>query len=156
MPTSTSEEELCINGMSFSRWAAPPGHKNKCMAGTAWLAKGGLNITRCEMAEAPGSCLIYVLSFAARPAGWPASGAASHLAPMHFTCDLPLPLTAHALHFYLYRRDSKWANSALVVTVQPADWAHLLPRHGPLAGMALQQEVRGPGCLGRAAVCPRG
>ncbi|PRW58781.1 proton phosphate symporter [Chlorella sorokiniana] len=38
------------------------------------------------------------------------------------------------------RRDSKWANSALVVTVQPADWEHLLPEHGPLAGMALQQE----------------
>lgn len=29
-----------------------------------------------------------------------------------------------------------------MVTVQPADWAHLLPEHGPLAGMALQQEVR--------------
>lgn len=26
--------------------------------------------------------------------------------------------------------------------MQPADWAHLLPEHGPLAGMALQQEVR--------------
>lgn len=40
------------------------------------------------------------------------------------------------------RRDSKWANSALVVTVQPGDWAHLEGAHGPLAGMALQQEVR--------------
>ncbi|KAI7842970.1 hypothetical protein COHA_003375 [Chlorella ohadii] len=38
------------------------------------------------------------------------------------------------------RRDSKWANSALVVTVQPSDWAHLLEAHGPLAGMVLQQE----------------
>ena len=116
--------------------------------------KARLNTTWREMAEAPGSCLIYVLSFAARPTGWPVSGVASHLAPLHFTCDLPLPLTAHALYFYVYRRDSKWANSALVVTVQPADWAHLLPRHGPLAGMALQQEVRGSGCWERAAVCP--
>lgn len=38
------------------------------------------------------------------------------------------------------RRDSKWANSALVAAVQPADWAHLTPAHGPLAGMALQQQ----------------
>lgn len=38
------------------------------------------------------------------------------------------------------RRDSKWANSALVVAVQPGDWAHLEAAHGPLAGMALQQE----------------
>ena len=40
------------------------------------------------------------------------------------------------------RRDSRWANSALVVEARPEDWAHLVPRHGPLAGMALQQEVR--------------
>lgn len=38
------------------------------------------------------------------------------------------------------RRNSKWANSALVAAVQPADWAHLLPAHGPLAGMELQRE----------------
>jgi hypothetical protein len=37
------------------------------------------------------------------------------------------------------RRDSKWANSALVVTVQPSDWQHLVPQHGLLAGMALQE-----------------
>lgn len=38
------------------------------------------------------------------------------------------------------RRDSKWANSALVVAVTPRDWSHLEAAHGPLAGMALQQE----------------
>lgn len=36
------------------------------------------------------------------------------------------------------RRNSLWANSALVVTVQPADWAAHTAQHGPLAGVALQ------------------
>ncbi|KAL0040454.1 hypothetical protein WJX77_007475 [Trebouxia sp. C0004] len=36
------------------------------------------------------------------------------------------------------RRNSLWANSALVVAVQPSDWAHLEPKHGALAGVALQ------------------
>ncbi|DBB05856.1 TPA: hypothetical protein ACH3X3_009865 [Trebouxia sp. C0006] len=36
------------------------------------------------------------------------------------------------------RRNSLWANSALVVAVQPPDWAHLEPQHGALAGVALQ------------------
>ncbi|GAX77266.1 hypothetical protein CEUSTIGMA_g4712.t1 [Chlamydomonas eustigma] len=36
------------------------------------------------------------------------------------------------------RRNSLWANSALVVTVQPHDWEHLEQEHGPLAGMELQ------------------
>lgn len=36
------------------------------------------------------------------------------------------------------RRNSLWANAALVVTVGPADWAHLEPEHGPLAAMRLQ------------------
>jgi hypothetical protein len=49
------------------------------------------------------------------------------------TCPLPFSSAS--------RRDSRWANSALVVTVQPSDWAHLAPRHGALAGVALQQEV---------------
>jgi len=43
----------------------------------------------------------------------------------------------------LCRRDSKWANSALVVAVQPSDWDHLTAQHGPLAGMALQQQGGG-------------
>ncbi len=34
-----------------------------------------------------------------------------------------------------------WANAALVVAVQPSDWAHLLPAHGPLAGVALQEQA---------------
>lgn len=38
----------------------------------------------------------------------------------------------------LSRRNSVWANSALVVSLQPDDWAHLVPEHGALAGMALQ------------------
>ncbi|KAA6420919.1 MAG: oxidoreductase electron carrier [Trebouxia sp. A1-2] len=36
------------------------------------------------------------------------------------------------------RRNSLWANSALVVAVQPPDWAHLEHQHGALAGVALQ------------------
>jgi uncharacterized FAD-dependent dehydrogenase len=39
------------------------------------------------------------------------------------------------------RRSSPWANAALVATVGPADWAHLVPAHGPLAGVALQREI---------------
>ena len=39
------------------------------------------------------------------------------------------------------RRNSVWANSALVVGVQPGDWAHLEAEHGALAGVALQQEI---------------
>lgn len=58
-----------------------------------------------------------------------------------------------------HRRNSKWANSALVVTVQPGDWEHLQAEHGPLAGMALQQEVRGwvggKGCEGNLTTCVR-
>ena len=36
------------------------------------------------------------------------------------------------------RRNSLWANAALVVTVGPEDWAALEPEHGPLAAMHLQ------------------
>lgn len=39
------------------------------------------------------------------------------------------------------RRNSVWANSALVVGAQPGDWAHLEEEHGPLAGVALQQQT---------------
>lgn len=39
------------------------------------------------------------------------------------------------------RRNSLWANSALVVTVAPTDWAHLEGEHGALAGMELQRAV---------------
>lgn len=39
------------------------------------------------------------------------------------------------------RRESKWANSALVASVGAADWAHHVAKHGPLAGMELQREV---------------
>lgn len=37
------------------------------------------------------------------------------------------------------KRGSPWANSALVVGVLPADWAHLEAQHGPLAGVELQR-----------------
>ena len=36
------------------------------------------------------------------------------------------------------RRNSLWANAALVVAVQPSDWSHLESEHGALAGVALQ------------------
>jgi uncharacterized FAD-dependent dehydrogenase len=39
------------------------------------------------------------------------------------------------------RRDSKWANSALVSTVAENDWSHLVGEHKELAGMALQREI---------------
>jgi len=39
------------------------------------------------------------------------------------------------------KRESLWANSALVATVGEADWSHHVGRHGPLAGMRLQQDV---------------
>jgi uncharacterized FAD-dependent dehydrogenase len=39
------------------------------------------------------------------------------------------------------RRNSQWANSALVATVSAADWAHHVPRHGALAGVELQRDV---------------
>ena len=39
------------------------------------------------------------------------------------------------------RRDSRWANSALVATVGPGDWGHLSPAHGALAAMEFQMEI---------------
>jgi uncharacterized FAD-dependent dehydrogenase len=39
------------------------------------------------------------------------------------------------------KRNSKWANSALVATVGEADWAHHVAAHGTLAGMELQREI---------------
>jgi hypothetical protein len=39
------------------------------------------------------------------------------------------------------KRGSPWCNSALVVAVSPADWAHLEAAHGPLAGVELQVGV---------------
>lgn len=42
---------------------------------------------------------------------------------------------------YCSKRNSLWANSALVVSVQPSDWAHLEAEHGALAGVALQVQA---------------
>ena len=39
------------------------------------------------------------------------------------------------------RRDSKWANSALVVAVGSTDWEPWTASHGPMAGVALQVEA---------------
>eukprot|EP00891_Asterochloris_glomerata_P009393 jgi/Astpho2/9393/fgenesh1_pm.00145_%23_3_t len=39
------------------------------------------------------------------------------------------------------RRNSLWANAALVVTVQPSDWAHLDKGSSPLAGIELQRSI---------------
>ncbi|MFT5031544.1 MAG: putative FAD-dependent dehydrogenase [Candidatus Binatia bacterium] len=41
----------------------------------------------------------------------------------------------------LARRDSPFANSGIVVTVEPEDTASLQPEHGALAGMAFQREL---------------
>ena len=43
-----------------------------------------------------------------------------------------------SLNYVCSRRNSIWANAALVVTVGPSDWAHLESEHGPLAAMQLQ------------------
>lgn len=39
------------------------------------------------------------------------------------------------------RRNSKWANSALVVGIVPRDWAAYEAEHGVLAGVALQEAI---------------
>jgi hypothetical protein len=39
------------------------------------------------------------------------------------------------------RRNSRWANAARVVGVGPSDWAHLVPAHGPLAGVEFQRQI---------------
>lgn len=39
------------------------------------------------------------------------------------------------------RRDSPFANSGVVVAVEPEDWAHLEGEHGPLAGVELQAQL---------------
>ena len=41
----------------------------------------------------------------------------------------------------LSRRDSPFANSGMVVGVEPEDFADLFAQHGPLAGLAFQQEL---------------
>ena len=60
------------------------------------------------------------------------------------------------------RRQSKWANAALVVGTDASDWAHLEPQHGVLAGTALQQTAErfvcysssGPNALCTGVICP--
>lgn len=44
------------------------------------------------------------------------------------------------------RRDSKFANSGIVVQVDATDWSHLAAAHGPLAGMAYQAAVEQMAC----------
>lgn len=39
------------------------------------------------------------------------------------------------------RRDSPFANSGVVVAVEPEDWAHLVDEHGPLASVELQAQL---------------
>jgi uncharacterized protein len=41
----------------------------------------------------------------------------------------------------LSRRDSPFANSGMVATVEPEDTAHLVPEHGVLAGMVFQKQL---------------
>ena len=131
MPTSTSEEELCINGMSFSRCGPPSGvGAEQRRAGTRKCCRslqgGALPLPAHHRPPPPWPAASWLL-LSKRGA----STAAPTTAPHHALLSRP-PLRR--------RRDSKWANSALVVTVQPSDWAHLEAAHGPLAGMALQQE----------------
>jgi uncharacterized FAD-dependent dehydrogenase len=41
----------------------------------------------------------------------------------------------------LSRRDSPFANSGLVTTIEPADIAHLVPKHGIMAGIEFQENI---------------
>ena len=41
----------------------------------------------------------------------------------------------------LSRRDSPFANSGLVTTIEPEDVAYLIPQHGILAGIAFQENI---------------
>jgi uncharacterized FAD-dependent dehydrogenase len=41
----------------------------------------------------------------------------------------------------LSRRDSPFANSGLVTTIEPEDIAHLIPQHGIMAGIAFQETI---------------
>lgn len=41
----------------------------------------------------------------------------------------------------LSRRDSPFANSGLVTTIEPEDIAHLIPQHGIMAGIAFQEAI---------------
>ena len=54
------------------------------------------------------------------------------------------------------RRQSLWANSALVATVGPADWAHLAPAHGALAGVELQRQFERAAAAAGAGRWPLG
>ena len=44
------------------------------------------------------------------------------------------------------RRQSRWANSALVVGTTPSQWAHHSAQHGVLAGVQLQVEAERCDC----------
>jgi len=41
----------------------------------------------------------------------------------------------------LSRRDSPFANSGLVTTIEPEDIAHLIPKHGIMAGIVFQENI---------------
>jgi hypothetical protein len=89
VPTSIDEQELCVNGMSFS-----------CVS---CLLVRASHIAVVQIVRMPGYFIYTITLFACR------------------------------------RRQSKWANAALVVGTDASDWAHLEPQHGVLAGVALQQ-----------------
>lgn len=63
-----------------------------------------------------------------------------------YPTHLHSPSLSPRILFSLTRSNSEWANAALVVAVEPQDWSHLQPAHGPLAGVALQV---GLWCIGR-------
>ena len=53
----------------------------------------------------------------------------------------------------LSRRDSPFANSGLVTTIEPEDIAHIIPQHGIMAGIAFQENIeRTATAAGRHAV----
>lgn len=69
-----------------------------------------------------------VHSFCMCPGGWIVPAA---------TCDSQVVVNGMSLS----RRDSPFANSGLVTTIEPEDVAHLIGEHGILAGLAFQENI---------------
>lgn len=69
-----------------------------------------------------------VHSFCMCPGGWIVPAA---------TADAQVVVNGMSLS----RRDSPFANSGLVTTIEPEDIAHLIPKHGIMAGIAFQEHL---------------
>lgn len=108
-----------------------------------------------EMRSSPAGCEVETLlehrclpmhkqHTAAAALGSGMSSGMCYLVHTQTQCKRDLYVSRHdvvvgsVLSYLCSRRNSAWANSALVVSMQPQDWQHLEAEHGALAGMALQ------------------